>query len=169
MACTVKSKLCPPKLNSWRGRCQVSWNSFTNQSVSGPEFDQLLMQDVHLRKQSMEFLQFWDQHRSSFPQISPAGWSFSYVPANKSWSGPFQNLGLGAPMWQIGKTFSQIVSPTPFVWTRVINSCQQFNKFLYFEIIHVSDQLSSNQNIIYHVSCLMYHSSSNTYHESLLI
>ena len=133
-------------------------------------FYQLLLQDLDLRKQSTEFLQFWDQHRSSFSQISPAGGSFSYVPANRSWSGPFQNLGFGAPMSRICRTFSQIASPRAFVWTRVINLWQQLNRFLYLEIIHVSDQLRSNQiTIIYHVTSLMYHSSSNTYHESLII
>ena len=91
-------------------------------------------------------------------------------PANKSWSGPFQNLGFGAPVCRIWKTFSQITSPRAFVWTRVINLSQQVNRVLYFEIIHVSDQLRSNQIIIiYHVSSLMYHSSSNTYHEPLII
>ena len=114
----------------------------------------------------MEFLQFWDQHRGSFSRISPAGWSFSYAPANRSWSGPFQNLGFGAPMSRICRTFSQIASPTPFVWTRVINLSQQLNRFLYFEVIYVSDQLRSSQIIIiYHVSSLLYHSSSNFYHE----
>ena len=118
----------------------------------------------------MEFLQFWYQHRGSFSETSPAGWSFSYAPANRSWSGPFQNLGFGAPMSTICKTFSQIASPRPCVWTRVINLSQQSNRFLYLEIIHVSDQLRSDQiTLIYQVSSLMYHSSSNTYHESLLI
>ena len=47
---------------------------------------------------------------------------------------------------------------------------KQFNRFLYLEIIHVSDQLRSDQiTIIYQVSSLMHHSSSNTYHESLII
>ena len=170
MACRVESDFCPPKFNSWRGRCPLSLNSFTNQSVSGPEFCQMLMLNVHLRKQSIEFLQFSDQHRGSFSQISPAGWSFSYAPANKSWSGPFQNLGFGAPMSRICKTFSQIASPRPFVWTHVINLSQQSNRFLYIEIIHVSDQLRSDQiTIIYRVSSRMYHSSSSIYHASLII
>ena len=56
----------------------------------------------------MEFLQFWDQHRGSFSRISAAGWSFSYAPANRSWSGPFQNLGFGIPMSRICKTLSQM-------------------------------------------------------------
>ena len=73
-------------------------------------------------------------------------------------------------MSRICKTFSLIASPTPFVRTRVINLSQQSNRFLYLEIIHVSDQLRSNQiTMIYHVSSLMYHSSSNTYHASPLI
>ena len=56
------------------------------------------------------------------------------------------------------RTFSQIASPTPFVWTRGMNFSQQLNKFLYFEIIHVSEQLRSNQiTIIYDVSSFMYH------------
>ena len=42
------------------------------------------------------------------PQIWPAGGSFSFVPANRSWSGPLQNLGSGAPMFTICKTFSQM-------------------------------------------------------------
>ena len=118
----------------------------------------------------MEFLQFWDQHRGSFSRISAAGWSFSYAPANRSWSGPLQNLGFGAPMSTICKTFSQIASPTSCVWSRVINVSQQSNRFLYLEIIHVSDQLRSDQiTIIYRVSSLMYHSSSSIYHASLII
>ena len=73
-------------------------------------------------------------------------------------------------MSTICKTFSQIASPTPYVRTRVINLSQQSNRFAYLEIIHVSDQLRSEQIIIiYQVSSLMYHSSSNTYHESLII
>ena len=118
----------------------------------------------------MEFLQFWDQHRGSFSRISAAGWSLSYAPANRSWSGPLQNLGSGAPMSTICWTFSQIASPRPCVWTRVINLSQQSNRFLYLEIIHVSDQLRSNQiTMIFRVLSLMYHSSSNIYHESLII
>ena len=170
MACWVESDFCPPKFNSRRGRWTISQNIFTNQRVSGPDFDQLWLQDFHLWKQSLEFLQFWDQHRSSFSQISPAGGSFSYVPANRSWSGPFQNLGCGAPMSTICKTFSQIASPRAFVWTHVIDLSQQSNRFLYLEITHVSDQLRSTLiTIIYQVSSLLYHSSSNTYHESLII
>ena len=73
-------------------------------------------------------------------------------------------------MSRICKTFSQIASPTPFVLIRVINLSKQFNRFLYFEIIHVSDQLRSDQiTIIYRVSSLMYHSSSSIYHASLII
>ena len=83
MPCTIESNIDPPKFNSRRGRCPLSENSFTNQKVSGPGFYQLFMLNVNLRKQSFEFLQFWDQHRSSFSQISPAGGSFSYVPVNR--------------------------------------------------------------------------------------
>ena len=131
----------PPFFEEWRGRWTTSWNIITNEGVSGPEFVQLFLQDVHLRKQFMEFLQFWDQHRGSFSRISAAGWSFSYAPANRSWSWPLQNPGFGAPMSRICETFSQIASPRPFVWTRVINLSQQSNWFAYLEIIHVSDQL----------------------------
>ena len=47
---------------------------------------------------------------------------------------------------------------------------KQFNRFLYLEIIHVSDQLRSDQiTIIYQLSSLMYYSSSKTYRESLII
>ena len=56
----VESDFHPLKFNSWRGRCEDSEKLFTNQSVSGPVFYQLLLQDVNLRKQSIEFLQFWD-------------------------------------------------------------------------------------------------------------
>ena len=81
-----------------------------------------------------------------------------------------QNLGFGAAMSRICKTFSQIASPRTFVWTHVNDLSQQFNRFLYFEIIHVSDQLRSDQiTIIYRVSSLMYHSSSSIYHASLII
>ena len=73
-------------------------------------------------------------------------------------------------MSTICRTFSQIASSRACVWTRVINLSHQFNRFLYLEIIHVSDQLRSDQiTMIYHVSSLMYHSSSNTYHESRII
>ena len=72
-------------------------------------------------------------------------------------------------MSTICKTFSQIASPTPYVRTRVINLSQQSNRFAYLAIIHVSDQLRSNQiMIIDHISSLMYHSSSNAYHESFI-
>ena len=166
----VESDFYPPKFNSRRGRWTTSYNIITNQGVSGPEFHQLFLQDVHLRKQSMEFLQLRDQHRSSFSRISAAGWSFSYAPANRSWSGPLQNPGFGAPMSTICRTFSQIASPTSCVWTRVINLSQQSNRFLYIEFVHVSDQLRSDQiTIIHYVWFPMYHSSSHTYHESLII
>ena len=73
-------------------------------------------------------------------------------------------------MSTICKTFSQIASPTSCVCTRVIILPQQSNRFLYPEIIQVSDQLRSHQiTIIYQVSSLVYHSSSNTYHEALII
>ena len=83
---------------------------------------------------------------------------------------PIQNLGFGAPMSTICKTFAQIASSRAFGSTRVINLSHQSNRFAYLEIIHVSDQLRASQIIvIYHVSSLLYHSSSNFYHASLII
>ena len=131
----------------------------------------------------MEFLQVWDQHKGSFSRISPVRWSFSYAPANRSWSGPLQNSGFGAPLSTICRTFSQIASPRPFVWTRVINLSQQSNRFLYLEIIHVSDHLRSDliihyhhhlssSFIIYHLiiyHLIIYHPSSITCHLSSII
>ena len=73
-------------------------------------------------------------------------------------------------MSTICRTFSQIASPRARVRSRVINLSQQSNRFLHPEIIQVSDQLRSDQiTLIYQVSSLMYHSSSNTYHESRII
>ena len=152
----VEFDFYPPKFNSQRGRCQLSSYIFTNQSVSGAVFDHMLLHDVHVRKQSNDILQFRDQHRSSFSQISAAGWSFSYAPANRSWSGPLQNSGSGAPLSTICKTFSQIASPRACVRSRVINLSQQSKWFAYLEIIHVLDQLRSSQIIVtYHVSYII--------------
>ena len=72
-------------------------------------------------------------------------------------------------MSTICTTFSQIAASRACVRSRVINLSQQSNRFLYIEFVHVSDQLRSNQiMIIDHIFSLMYHSSSNAYHESFI-
>ena len=122
MASRVESDFYPPKFTPWRGRWTTSWNIITNQGVSGPEFHQLFLQNIHLRKQSMEFLQFWDQHRGSFSRISPAGWSFSYAPANRSWSGPLQNLGFWSTyVHDLSNILTNRISET-----MCLNTCHQF-------------------------------------------
>ena len=110
----------------------------------------------------MEFLQFWDQHRSSLSQILPAGGSYSYAPANKSWSGPFQNLGFGIPMSRICKTLSQIDSPRLLVWIDVIDLSQQSNEFLHFRFFTNSFILHHSSSIIYHL--IIYQASALIYH-----
>ena len=110
----------------------------------------------------MEFLQFWDQHRGSFSRISAAGGSYSYAPANKSWSGPFQNLGFGIPMSRICKTLSQIDSPRLLVWTDVIDLSQQSSEFLHFLFFTFSFIFHPSSSIIYHL--IIYQASALIYH-----
>ena len=110
----------------------------------------------------MEFLQFWDQHRGSFSHISPSGGSYSYAPANRSWSGSFQNLGFGALVSRNCRTLSQIDSPRLLVWIDVIDLSQQFNEFLHFRFFTNSFILHHSSSIIYHL--IIYQASALIYH-----
>ena len=110
----------------------------------------------------MEFLQFWDQHRGSFSRISAAGWSLSYAPANRSWSGSFQNLGFGALVSRNCRTLSQIDSPRLLVWIDVIDLSQQSNEFLHFRFFTNSFILHHSSSIIYHL--IIYQASALIYH-----
>ncbi len=110
----------------------------------------------------MEFLQFWDQHRGSFSHISPSGGSYSYAPANRSWSGSFQNLGFGALVSRNCRTLSQIDSPRLLVWIDVIDLSQQSNEFLHFRFFTNSFILHHSSSIIYHL--IIYQASALIYH-----
>ena len=56
---------------------------------------------------------------SPIAQIGASGGPLSIVSCSKSWSGPIQNLGFGAVMSRICKTFSQI-GPSNIIITIII-------------------------------------------------
>ena len=127
----------------------------------------------------MEFLQFRDQHRGSFSRIPAAGWSFSYAPANRSWSGPLQNLGSGAPMSTICRTFFKSLL-REHVSEHVSSICHNSPSDLHILRLSMSQiswgQSRSSSFTRYHLSCIIHHQtpimnhlSSNTYHASPLI
>jgi len=169
MACAVEFNFWTPKFNPWRGRCQVSEHAFTHRSVSELDFINVCC-NLLICENSLLNCCNSGIRTEAYSHISDQLVGNFHCPCQEKLTWTLQNLGVGAPMSRVCKTFTRIASPRSFVWTPVIDLPQQSNRLLYHEFIHVSAELRLELIIIiFHASMSSASSPSIIYHSASLI